>query len=51
MDFNKEFLLRQLDVGEEYFRVKKGKAVAQEIAWVCEIFRNARRNLPEFSLL
>ena len=51
MEYHKEFVLRQVDVGEEYFRGKKAKLVAQEIGWLCELLRNAKANLPEFSLL
>jgi SPX domain protein involved in polyphosphate accumulation len=51
VDEVKEYLLKHLEVGEDYFRVKKARAIGQEVAAVMEMFKGAKKCIPELSLL
>lgn len=47
----KGVVLKSLEVGSEYFQVKKRRISEKEAANIRDILRNAKTNIPEVSLI
>ena len=51
MEEMREYILKHLEIGQEYFRLKRARAVGQEMGALADILKSSKRSIPEFSLL
>jgi hypothetical protein len=51
LEETKGFLLRQLDLEEKYFEIKRNRVILQEINVLVDLLRRSKNIIPEVSLI